>query len=92
MEESDRHSVPEVPETADEGDHGDITRPPIQAVGVDTVDVASTSSSADQTRAEKWNSLAAAIKSYLPSMPASQPTPVKRRKLPDPLEPEPKYG
>ena len=32
------------------------------------------------------------IKESLPSMPASQPTPVKHKRLPDPLDPEPKEG
>jgi len=68
-----------------------VAPPPIPAHKLDVnSDTASVISGPELSRNEKWNSAVAAIKELLPNMPATAPTPAKRRRLPDPADPEPR--
>jgi len=85
-----RASSPDSHVTGQEFSGPQIAGPPIPPQKLETQELASVISGSDQSRTEKWNALTSAIKEFLPSLPATVPTPVKRKKLPDPADPEPR--
>jgi len=67
-----------------------VSGPPIHPDKLEIQDSVSVISGLEQSRTDKWNALTSAIKEILTTLPATQPTPVKRKKLPDPADPTPK--
>jgi len=64
--------------------------PPIRPDQLEVADAASVISGPEQSRADKWNAVTTAVKEFLPNIPVSVPTPIKKKKLPDPADPEPR--